>query len=110
MLPLTVKTRAILMMLLHDIVEVDAGDNPIHGAVTAEAQQAQLEAELKAADRLFGLLPSDQGQSLRIIWDEFEAAKTPKPMPKKHAKPMAAKPNLNDTGKPDLTISVTERF
>jgi putative hydrolase of HD superfamily len=69
--------RAIVMMLLHDIVEVDAGDNPIHGAVTAEAQQAQLEAELKAADRLFGLLPDAQGTELRAIWDEFEAAETP---------------------------------
>ncbi|MBU2934908.1 MULTISPECIES: HD domain-containing protein [Pacificibacter] len=70
-------SRAIMMMLLHDIVEVDAGDTPIHGAVTAEAQQAQEVAEIKAADRLFGLLPSDQGQNLRGIWEEFEAAQTP---------------------------------
>jgi putative hydrolase of HD superfamily len=69
--------RAIIMMLLHDIVEVDAGDNPIHGAVTAQAQRAQLEAELKAAERLFGLLPEEQGQALRLIWDEFETAQTP---------------------------------
>lgn len=70
-------SRAIMMMLLHDIVEVDAGDTPIHGAVTPEAQQAQEEAEIKAADRLFGLLPSEQGQNLRSIWEEFEAAQTP---------------------------------
>lgn len=70
-------SRAIMMMLLHDIVEVDAGDTPIHGAVTAEAQLAQEAAEIKAADRLFGLLPSDQGQNLRGIWEEFEAAQTP---------------------------------
>ena len=70
-------SRAIMMMLLHDIVEVDAGDTPIHGAVTAEAQQAQEDAEIKAADRLFGLLPSAQGQNLRSIWEEFEAAATP---------------------------------
>jgi putative hydrolase of HD superfamily len=69
--------RAILMMLLHDIVEVDAGDNPIHGAVTAQAQQTQLEAELKAADRLFGMLPQAQASQLRAIWDEFETAETP---------------------------------
>lgn len=69
--------RAILMMLLHDIVEVDAGDTPIHGAVTVAAQKAQEEAEIKAADRLFGLLPLDQGQNLRRIWDEFETAATP---------------------------------
>lgn len=69
--------RAILMMLLHDIVEVDAGDNPIHGTVTKAAQKAQELAELKAADRLFRLLPPDQGQNLRRIWDEFETAATP---------------------------------
>ena len=69
--------RAITMMLLHDIVEVDAGDNPIHGTVTKAAQQAQEQAELKAADRLFGLLPKDQAHDLRLIWEEFEAAQTP---------------------------------
>lgn len=70
-------SRAIMMMLLHDIVEVDAGDNPIHGTVTPEAQKAQELAEIKAADRLFGLLPADQGHALRSIWEEFEAAQTP---------------------------------
>ena len=70
-------SRAITMMILHDIVEVDAGDNPIHGTVTPEAQKAQELAEINAADRLFGLLPHDQGVSLRSIWEEFEAATTP---------------------------------
>ncbi|WP_417269823.1 HD domain-containing protein [Celeribacter sp.] len=69
--------RAIQMMLLHDIVEVDAGDTPIHGAVTPEAQAAQEAAEIEAADRLFGLLPDGEGAALRRIWDEFEAAQTP---------------------------------
>ena len=68
---------ALKMLLLHDIVEVDAGDTPIHGAVTAEAQHAQEEAEQRAADRLFGLLPDDQGTTFRAIWEEFEAAETP---------------------------------
>ncbi|SFI82656.1 HD domain-containing protein [Celeribacter neptunius] len=68
---------AIKMLLLHDIVEVDAGDTPIHGAVTPEAVKAQEEAEIKAAERLFGLLPADQGAMFRAIWDEFEAAETP---------------------------------
>lgn len=68
---------AIKMLLLHDIVEVDAGDTPIHGAVTAEALKAQEEAEIKAAERLFGLLPPDQARLFRNIWDEFEAAETP---------------------------------
>ncbi|WP_439103098.1 HD domain-containing protein [Celeribacter marinus] len=69
--------RALKMMLLHDIVEVDAGDTPIHGAITAEAQAAQEAAEIKAADRLFGLLPEGEGAALRVIWEEFEAAQTP---------------------------------
>lgn len=68
--------RACLMLLLHDVVEVDAGDTPIHGAVTAEAQRAQEVAEIKAADRLFGLLPEAQAAEFRAIWDEFEAAQT----------------------------------
>ena len=66
--------RAIAMLLLHDIVEIDAGDNPIHGHV----DQAEMEAkELAAADRLYGLLPAQQGAELRAIWDEFEAAQSP---------------------------------
>ena len=64
------------MLLLHDVVEIDAGDTPIHGAVTAEAQRAQEVAEIKAADRLFGLLPEAQAAEFRAIWDEFEAAQT----------------------------------
>jgi putative hydrolase of HD superfamily len=68
---------ALKMLLLHDIVEIDAGDTPIHGAVTPEAQKAQEEAEIKAADRLFGLLPPEQGAEFRAIWEDFEAAQTP---------------------------------
>ncbi len=68
---------ALKMLLLHDIVEVDAGDTPIHGAVSQEALKAQEEAELRAADRLFGLLPTDQATEFRAIWEEFEAAETP---------------------------------
>ncbi|ATG46402.1 phosphohydrolase [Celeribacter ethanolicus] len=68
---------ALKMLLLHDIVEVDAGDTPIHGAVTPEALKAQEDAEQRAADRLFGLLPEDQGRMFRAIWEEFEAAETP---------------------------------
>ena len=66
--------RVIRMLLLHDIVEIDAGDNPIHGKVD-HAQQDALEQ--KAADRLFGLLPDDQAAEFRALWDEFEAAETP---------------------------------
>jgi putative hydrolase of HD superfamily len=66
--------RVIRMLILHDIVEIDAGDAPIHGSVDAEAMAAKEEA---AADRLFGLLPEDQAAEFRALWDEFEAAQTP---------------------------------
>ncbi|QIE41862.1 HD domain-containing protein [Rhodobacteraceae bacterium SC52] len=66
--------RVIRMLLIHDIVEIDAGDTPIHGADAAKADQA--EAEMRAADRLFGMLPDDQRDDLRALWEEFEAADT----------------------------------
>jgi len=66
--------RAIQMLLLHDLVEIDAGDVPIHAPVEREAQAAK---ERAAADRLFGLLPKTQGVALRTLWEEFEAGETP---------------------------------
>ncbi len=66
--------RVLKMLLLHDIVEIDAGDHPIHGAVDSAAQEA---AEQAAADRLFGLLPEDQRADFRALWEEFEAAESP---------------------------------
>jgi putative hydrolase of HD superfamily len=66
--------RVLRMLLLHDIVEIDAGDHPIHGTVDHAAQEA---AEQAAADRLFGLLPEDQSDAFRALWEEFEAAETP---------------------------------
>ena len=66
--------RAIAMLLLHDIVEIDAGDHPIH---EAHDWAAVAVAERKAADRIFGLLPLPQATEFRGIWDEFEAAQTP---------------------------------
>lgn len=66
--------RVLKMLLLHDLVEIDAGDNPIHGEVDADAMAL---AEAKAADRIFGLLPADQSQAFRALWDEFEAAESP---------------------------------
>ena len=66
--------RVIKMLLLHDIVEIDAGDNPIHGNVDLVEQEA---AEQIAADRLFGLLPPDQNAEFRALWEEFEAAMSP---------------------------------
>lgn len=65
--------RVIRMLLLHDLVEIDAGDNPIYGQIDHAAVAAR---EQEAADRIFGLLPSDQAADLRALWDEFEAAES----------------------------------
>lgn len=65
--------RVLRMLLIHDIVEIDAGDNPIHGQFDPAAQEA---AETAAADRLFGILPADQAVEFRALWDEFESAQT----------------------------------
>lgn len=67
--------RVIKMLLLHDLVEIDAGDVPIHSAA-ARDPAAQDAAEQVAADRIFGLLPMDQSNEFRALWDEFEAAET----------------------------------
>jgi 5'-deoxynucleotidase YfbR-like HD superfamily hydrolase len=66
-------SRVIQMLLLHDIVEIDAGDAPIHGDFDAAEQEAKEQA---AADRIFNLLPADMAAEFRAIWDEFEAAET----------------------------------
>mgnify|MGYP000154723658 CR=1 FL=1 len=65
--------RVIQMLLLHDIVEIDAGDVPIHGG-SGQALQAQKEAD--AAARLFGMLPARQGEEFLSLWQEFEQAET----------------------------------
>lgn len=65
--------RVLQMLLLHDIVEVDAGDTPIHGVAS---KQAQAELEQQAAERIFGLLPQNQGSELLKLWHEFENAET----------------------------------
>ncbi len=66
--------KTISMLLIHDLVEIDAGDT---FAYDEEAKKSQRERELKAADRIFGLLPKDQGEKFRALWDEFEAGETP---------------------------------
>ncbi len=66
--------RVIKMLILHDLVEIDAGDTPIHGDHDPLAQAA---VEAAAADRIFGLLPADLATDLRALWEEFEAAATP---------------------------------
>lgn len=70
--------RVIRMLLLHDLVEIDVGDVPIHSANgQAHASIETAAAEQRAADRIFGLLPPDQAKAFRALWDEFEAAETP---------------------------------
>lgn len=66
--------RAVAMLLLHDLVEIDAGDT---FAYDMAAHADKHEREEAAADRLFALLPDGQAASLRALWDEFEAAETP---------------------------------
>lgn len=61
--------KTMMMLLIHDIVEVDAGDTYAYDEV---GKQTQKEREQKAADRLYSLLPEDQGKDLRALWDEFE--------------------------------------
>lgn len=61
--------KVLKMLLLHDVVEIDAGDTFVYDAV-GNADKAQREQQ--AADRLFGLLPADQASAYRALWDEFE--------------------------------------
>ncbi|MBA3908752.1 MAG: hydrolase [Rhodobacter sp.] len=70
--------RVIRMLLIHDLVEIDVGDVPIHSQNgTAHASDETQAAEAKAADRIFGLLPADLASSLRALWEEFEVSQTP---------------------------------
>ncbi|KGM47694.1 HD domain-containing protein [Pseudooceanicola atlanticus] len=68
--------RVIRMLLIHDIVEIDAGDVPIY-LQSADTQSDTEAAELEAAKRIFGLLPDDQAADMLALWQEFEAAESP---------------------------------
>ena len=59
--------RVLKMLLVHDIVEIDAGDTFAYDTARMADQHAR---EVKAAERLFGLLPSDQAAEFRALWDE----------------------------------------
>ena len=65
--------RTVSMLLVHDLVAIDAGDT---FAYDEEAKKSQRERELKGAERLFGMLPEDQRDRIRALWDEFEAGQT----------------------------------
>lgn len=67
-------SRVLQMVLLHDIVEIDAGDTFCYDV---QAGLDKHEREQKAAKRIFGLLPSDQGEELKNLWLEFEAGESP---------------------------------
>ncbi len=70
-------SRVIQMLILHDIVEIDVGDVPIHAANGLAHASAKIQAaEQQAATRIFGLLPADLVPQFRALWDEFEAAET----------------------------------
>jgi putative hydrolase of HD superfamily len=66
--------HAIRMLIVHDLVEVDAGDT---FAYDLAAHDSKADRERLAADRIFGLLPGDQATELRALWEEFEAQETP---------------------------------
>lgn len=65
--------KTIRMLLIHDIVEIDAGDTYAYDDVAKETQR---EREEVAAARIFGLLPEDQKQELLALWEEFEVGET----------------------------------
>ena len=65
--------KVMIMCLIHDVVEIDAGDTY---AYDSEGLKSQKEREEKAADRIFGLLPEDQRDELRALFEEFEAYET----------------------------------
>jgi putative hydrolase of HD superfamily len=65
--------KVVRMALVHDLVEIDAGDALVYDQ---EARAAKVQAEARAAERIFALLPADQGGELRALWEEFEARRT----------------------------------
>jgi putative hydrolase of HD superfamily len=103
-------TRVIKMLILHDLVEIDVGDVPIHsGGGMAHSSTHVQAAEAAAANRIFGLLPPDIGAPFRALWDEFEAAETPDAVFAKsldRAQPVMA--NLQSGGGTWITYHVTE--
>lgn len=66
--------KTMKMVMLHDVIEIDAGDTY---AYDSAGNATKRERELQAAERLYRLLPEDQAQEYRGLWDEFEAQETP---------------------------------
>ncbi len=67
-------SQAIAMLLIHDLVEIDAGDTFCYDAAGNADKAAR---ETAAAERIFGLLPAEQGAELHALWQEFEAGASP---------------------------------
>lgn len=65
--------KVVMMLLTHDLVEIDAGDTYAYDEEGKKTKEAR---EQKAAERIYGLLPEDQRKELRALWDEFEAGET----------------------------------
>jgi putative hydrolases of HD superfamily len=70
-------SKVVMMLLLHDIVEIDAGDVFVYAASDSAIAAQQAADEQAAAHRIFSLLPVDQAARLRALWDEFESRATP---------------------------------
>lgn len=66
--------RVVKMLLVHDLVEIDAGDTLCYDV---EGNRTKGERERAAADRIFNILPADQAAEVRALWDEFEARQSP---------------------------------
>lgn len=66
--------RVVRMVLVHDLVEIEAGDTFVYDTAARDAQAA---SEAAAAERLFGLLPPDQAAEFRALWDDFESFASP---------------------------------
>nr|WP_211215672.1 HD domain-containing protein [Geopsychrobacter electrodiphilus] len=69
----TDQSRVLKMLLLHDVIEIEAGDT---FCFDVEGNKDKLARERRAAEQVFGLLPPDQGVEFRSLWDEFEAGET----------------------------------
>lgn len=65
--------KVMSMVLIHDIVEIDAGDTYAYDAMANESKR---EREVKAAERIFNILPEEQAVFMRDLWEEFEAGET----------------------------------
>jgi putative hydrolase of HD superfamily len=66
--------QVIKLLLIHDLVEIDAGDTYCYDEVGGQDQRKR---EIKAAERIFNILPADQAATFRALWDEYEARATP---------------------------------